>query len=88
MGLYLEGKLDFPEHLQNIFKKVNKTTSLLCILQNALPRVPFVANYIFFIGPHLDYADILYDQTFNNSIHEKLESIQNNACCNNNGYKK
>ena len=29
--------------------------------------------------PHLDYGDILCDQTFNNSFHENLESIQYNA---------
>ena len=29
--------------------------------------------------PHLDYGDILCDQTFNNSFHENLESIQYTA---------
>ena len=29
--------------------------------------------------PHLDYGGTLYDQTFNNSFHERLESIQYNA---------
>ena len=28
---------------------------------------------------HLDYEDILHDQTFNNYFHEKFESIQYNA---------
>ena len=32
-----------------------------------------------FVRPHLDYGDILYDQAFNNSFHERLESIQYNA---------
>ena len=32
-----------------------------------------------FIRPHIDYGDILYDQTFKNYFHEKLESIQHNA---------
>ena len=32
-----------------------------------------------FVRPHLDYRDILYDQTFNNFFHERLESIQYNA---------
>ena len=26
--------------------------------------------------PHLDYGDILYNQTFDNLFHERLESIQ------------
>ena len=36
--------------------------------------------YKAFIQPHLDYGDVLYDQTFNNSFKGKMESIQYNAC--------
>ena len=75
LGVYLVGKLDFPELLQNMFKKINKTISLLHKLQNNLPSAPLVT----FVRPHLDYGDILHDQTFNNSFHERLESIQYNA---------
>ena len=78
-GVYLEDKLDFREHLCNIFKKINRTIHLLRKLQNNIPRAPLVTIYKFFIRPHLDYGDLLYDQTFNNSFHEKLESIQYNA---------
>ena len=35
--------------------------------------------YKSFIKPHFDYGDILYDQTFNNSFHERLELIQYNV---------
>ena len=28
-----------------------------------------------FIRPHLDYGDTIYDQTYNDSFHQKLESI-------------
>ena len=48
-------------------------------LQNNLPRTPLVTIYKVFVRPHLDFEDILYDQTFNNSFHEKLELIQYNA---------
>ena len=75
-------KLDFREHLRNVFKKVNRTISLLCKLQNNLPRAPLVTFYKFFIRPHLDYGDILYNETFDSirSIRfETLESIQYNA---------
>ena len=79
MGVYLDSRLDFREYLQNMFKKINKTISLLRKLQNNLPRAPLVTIYKSFVRPHLDYGDILYDQTFNNSFHERLESIQYNA---------
>ena len=58
---------------------VNRTISLLCKLQNILPRAPLVTIYKSFIRLHLDYGDILYDQIFNNSFHQKLASIQYNA---------
>ena len=79
LGVYLDDRLDFCEHLRNIFKKVNRTISLLRKLHNNLPRDPFVRIYKFFIRPHLDYGDTLYDQAFNNSFYEKLESIRYNA---------
>ena len=48
-------------------------------LQNNLPRTLLVTIYKFFVRLHLDFEDILYDQTFNNSFHEKFELIQYNA---------
>ena len=62
-----------------MFKKINKTISLLRKLQNNLPRAPLVTIYKSSVRPHLDYGDILYDQKFNNSFRERLESIQYNA---------
>ena len=79
LGVYRANRLDFREHFRNIFKMVNRIISLLCKLQNILPRAPLETIYKSFIRPHLDYGHILYDQMFNNSFHEKLESIQYNA---------
>ena len=36
--------------------------------------------YKTFIRSRLDYADIIYDRAFNSAFHDKLESIQYNAC--------
>ena len=33
-----------------------------------------------FVRPHLHYGDILLAQIYNSSFHEKLESVQYNAC--------
>ena len=30
--------------------------------------------------PHLDHGDVIYDETNNETFHQKLESIQYNAC--------
>ena len=59
--------------------KVNKTIGLLRKLQNILPREPLLTIYKSFVRPHLDYGDVIYDQHYNNSFHQKLESIQYNA---------
>ena len=33
----------------------------------------------FFLRPHLDYGDVIYDRAFNESFQNKLDSIQYNA---------
>ena len=38
LGMYLDTKLNFQEHLNNVLSKVNKTIGLLCKLQDFLPR--------------------------------------------------
>ena len=80
LGVTLDLKLTFEEHLLNVIKTVNRTTGLLRKLQSVLPRITLVTIYKAFVRPHLDYGDILYDQAFNNSFHDRLESIQYNAC--------
>ena len=80
MGITLDFKLTFEEHLLNVFKKVNKTIGLLRKLQNLLPRTTSVTIYRAFVRPHLDFRDISYDQAFNSSFHDGLESVQHNAC--------
>ena len=80
LGVILDVKLTFEEHLKNLFNKTNKTIGLLRKLSNLLPRQALVTIYKAFIRPYLDYGDVLYDQAFNNSFHAKIESIQYNAC--------
>ena len=79
LGIYLDNKLHFCDNIWNLFKKVNRTISLLHKLPNNLPRILLVTIYKFFVRLHLDLEDILYDKTFNNSFHEKFELIQYNA---------
>ena len=53
---------------------------LLRKFQQILPRSSLLTIYKTFIRSHLDYADIIYDQAYNSAFHDKLESIQYNAC--------
>ena len=79
LGMQLDAKLNFEKHLDNIMITVAKTTELLRKLQAVSPRPSLVTIYKAFIRPHLDYGDIIYDRAYNESFHQKLESIQYNA---------
>ena len=77
--MVLDSKLDFKEHIQNVFSNVSKTIGLLCKLQKNLLRPPLITIYKSFIRSHLDYGHIIYDEGYNVSFHQKIESIQYNA---------
>ena len=36
--------------------------------------------YKAFVRPHLDYGDVIYDEAYKETFHQKFESIQYNAC--------
>ena len=54
LGITLDFKLTFEEHLLDVFKKVNKIISLL--LQNWLARTTLITIYKAFVRPHVDYG--------------------------------
>ena len=62
-----------------MLNKVSKKIGLVRKLQKILPRPPLITIYKSFIRSHLDYGDIIYDQAYNVSFHQKIESIQYNA---------
>ena len=71
--MFLDSKLNFKEHIQNVLNKVSKTIGLLGKLQKILPRPPLITIYKFFIKPHLHYGDIIYN-VYKVSFHQKIES--------------
>ena len=79
LGLKLGKKLNFKKHLKNIFAKVNMGIGILKKLSGFLPRHSLINLYKSFIRPHLDYADIIYDQPNNLNLCNKIESCQYNA---------
>ena len=48
-------------------------------LQINLPRPALMTIYKALVRPHLDYADVIYDEAYNETFHQKLEFIQYNA---------
>ena len=72
-------KLSFDEHLKSMLKKISKTVGVLWKFQGVLSRTSLITIFKSFARPHLDYGDIIYDQTFNESFHQRIESIQYNT---------
>ena len=79
LGMILDAKLNFQEQIKNLLTKVNKIIGLLRKLQNILPRGSLLTIFKSFVRLHLDYGDVIYDQSFNNSFYQKIGSIQYNA---------
>ena len=75
LGVVLDNRLSFEDHLKMILNKVNKTIGLLCKLQNILPRYALLTIYKSLIRPHLNYSNIIYDQAYDASFHQKLELL-------------
>ena len=79
LGMILDIKLNFQELIKNVLTKVNETIGLLRKLRNILPRGSLLTIFKSFVRPHLDYGDVINDQSYNNTFHQKMESIQYNA---------
>ena len=79
LGMILDSKLIYVNHLQSVFSRVNKTIGLLRKFQPALPRKSLVTICKSFIRPHLDYVDVILDWAYNESFHQNLESLQYSA---------
>ena len=79
LGMIFDSKLNVDQHLKSVLKKISKPVGLLRKFQGILPRTSLITIYKSFARPHLDYGDIIYDQTFNESFHQRIESIQYNT---------
>ena len=77
--MFLDKKSNFAEHLRFIANKANTFIGLLRKIQKCLSKQSLITIYKSFIWPHLDYEDLIFDQTNNKSFHESLESLQYNA---------
>ena len=60
--------------------KINNFIGLIRKLQKLLPRTALITLYKLFVRPYLYYGDIIYDQAHNVLFHQKLESLQHDAC--------
>ena len=72
----LDSSLSYEHHIKSILNKVTKEIGLLRKFQLIFSRHSLITIYKTFIRPHLDYGDVIYDHTFNELFHQRLEAIQ------------
>ena len=75
----LDFRLQFQEHLDDVFQTVNKIIRLIQKSPKILLRPPIINMYKSFIRPRHDYGDIISELANNYSFHLKLKSFQYNA---------
>ena len=79
LGIYLDEKLNFSNHIKKNISKANKGIGILRKFYNVSPRNSLITIYKSFIRPHLDYGAIICDQPENKSFCKKVESVQYNT---------
>ena len=79
LGFTLDKKLSFKNHLDGKISQVYKSIGILRKLSFSLPRSSLLTIYKSFIRPHLDYCDVIYDNSHNVTFNNKIEKIQYDA---------
>ena len=79
LGKILDSKLNLKNHLNEKISKANKGIGIIRRLYKFLPRASLVNIYRAFVRPHLDYGDIIYDNSSNATFSRMIESVQYNA---------
>ena len=79
LGMVLDSKLNFKQHIDDKICKANRGIGLLKKLNCDLSRKSLLAIYKSFVRPHLDYGDIIYDKPNVQTFIDRIESVQYNA---------
>ena len=62
MGILLDSKLDFDDHIKGVFDKTSKSVGLMRKLRNFLLRLSLLQIYKSFVRPYLDDGDIINEK--------------------------
>ena len=77
--MILDSKLIFTNHLKENLSIAIKGIGIIRRLYNFLPRFTLLNIYQAYVRPHLDYRDVIYDNSSNASLSQMMESVQYNA---------
>ena len=64
LGLLLDEKLNFKQHIESAIVKINKGVAVIKKLRYSLPRKSLITIYKAFLRSLIDYGDIFYDHRF------------------------
>ena len=78
LGLVLDSKLEFNEHVNNKINKCNKSIEVIKKLSLTLSRNSFLIIHKTFVRPIFKYANIIYDKPLTESFKDKLEMVRYN----------
>ena len=78
LGIILDQKLNFREHIMEAIEKAKKGLSLMKFLSNLVNRKTLVLTYTMHVRPHLEYGDIIFHDCAK-YLMDMLESIQYQA---------
>ena len=82
LGLHLDPKLNFNQHIQQTKEKASKTINVLKALTSTKwgkDKETIVATYKAITRPQLEYASTVWSPIVSNTQMNKLQVIQNNA---------
>ena len=79
LGILLDEKLNFKQHIDSATSKVNKGISVIIKLRHNLLWKSLVTIYKAFLRPLISYGDIIYDQPQNEPFCEEIEFVQYKA---------
>jgi len=78
IGLTLDERLSFTEHIKEAIEKAKKGLALMKFLANKVPSKILELTYTMYVRPHLDYGDVIYHDQLSDMM-KLIEQIQYKA---------
>ena len=79
LGIHLDEELTFKHYINKKINKDNKGIGISHKLNHILPCSALLTIYRSFIMPLLNYGDVIYDKSENESFSSKTDSVQYNV---------
>ena len=76
LGVILDNKLTFSDHISNVAKKVSRSVGIISKLRHYAPTSILLKLYYAILHPHLLYGTIIWGSTYKSYL-QKLVSLQN-----------